>query len=83
MSFFVIGGLECYFPIVKNFIAFVLFVELPRGLAGEGGYKIEFLHLFVDYIMESPFVVTWTIPKFSRITLISFKETTKFKIRMD
>jgi len=78
MSFFVIGGLKCHFPIVKNFIAFVLSVELPWGLAGEDGYKIEFLYLFVDYIMESPFVMTWTIPKFSRITLISFKEFSEF-----
>jgi len=59
--------LEHHFPIIDNFIAFFLSVEVPRGLAREDGDEVEFLHLFVNYIMESPFVTTWAIPKFNRI----------------
>ena len=69
---------EAWNIIIDNFIAFIHSVEVPRGLAREDGDEVEFLHLFVNYIMESPFVTTWTIPKFNRIMLISFEEFSEF-----
>ena len=73
-----LGSLEHHFPIIENFIIFILFIKLLWGLAGKDRDEIKILHLFVNYIMESSFVMTWTIPKFNRITLISFEEFHKF-----
>ena len=55
-----------------------LSVKLPWGLAWEDRNKVEFLCFFVDYIVKSLFIATWTISKFNRITLISFEEFPKF-----
>ena len=55
-----------------------LSVKLPWGLAWENRNKVEFLCFFVDYIVKSLFIATWTISKFNRITLISFEEFPKF-----
>ena len=78
MSSFSIGGLECHFPIIKNFIAFVLFVKLLWKLVEEDKHEVKILHFFVNNIIKSPLVMTWTIPKFNQITIISFEEFPKF-----
>ena len=78
MSSFSVRGLKCYFPIIKNFIVFVLFVKLLWKLVEEDKYEVKILHLFVNNIIKSPLVMTWTIPKFNQITIISFEEFSKF-----
>ena len=78
MSFFSIRDLKCYFTIVENFITFILSIKVLQGLAWENRNKVEFLHFFINCMVESPIVMTWTISKFDIILLISFEEFPKF-----
>jgi len=39
---------------------------------------MEFLYLFVDYIVKSPFAITWAIPEFYGIIAIFTEEFSEF-----
>jgi len=75
-----IQSLECHLPIVENSITFILFIKIPQGLARKDGSKIkkELFCFFINYVMKHPIFLTWTIPKFDRVALISLEELPKF-----
>ena len=73
-----IWSLEHHLTIVKNNIVFILSIKILWRLAREDGSKIKLFCFFVNYIVESPIVSTWTISEFDRIILISLEKFPKF-----
>jgi len=59
-------------------ITFVFPTEIPWRSTWGNGNKSEHLCLFVNYIVESPFAMTRTIPEFDRVVVIPDEKFPEF-----
>ena len=78
MLSFSIWCLKGHFPLVDNIVTIRLLAIIPRYFAQVGGSQIEWLGIFVDVLMKSPFEMTQAFPKFNGIFMIFVKEMSQF-----
>jgi len=78
MLTFVIWHLEKHLPAIENVIIFIFPAKLLWRFVWENRSEVKFFHFFIDHRVKTSLTIARAIPKFNRITAISFEEFPKF-----
>jgi len=70
--------LKKHLPIIEDKVIFTFLTKILRQFVQEDRREIELLGFFINYVVEQPLAITWTIQKIDEIATGFFEKLSKF-----
>jgi len=70
--------LKKHLPIIEDKVIFTFLTKILQQFVQEDRREIELLGFFINYVVEQPLAITWTIQKIDEIATGFFEKLSKF-----